>query len=329
MPTSAARIAANQKNAQKSTGPTTEEGKNRSRLNAFRHGLAGAGDVVMPGEDAALIARRTKAFVREIGAPGEVGELLAHRAAILSVRMENAADRETKTVAAAVQAGRDQFDDERAEQLEAWVVEAEESGAPDIPLLKLETCPEGLRYLRGAWRILRAQVVNGDETAVHRVAHWLGLTRTAEGTPADILPGIDAEIARLDWMVDSAILQDETELIRTRREDAGRIASFDPGPEATLAHRYEAAAERGMYRAIREIRELRREQTAVPSLSPTPPPCPLPGLPPFPRPLPTSPLGSFRDDVLTVSAGRGEPLINPPTSSSKRPDHRKLAANPR
>jgi hypothetical protein len=33
------QIAANRKNATKSTGPRTEEGKQRSRQNAFRHGL--------------------------------------------------------------------------------------------------------------------------------------------------------------------------------------------------------------------------------------------------------------------------------------------------
>ena len=325
MPTSTARIAANQKNAQKSTGPTTEDGKNRARLNAFRHGLAGVGDVVMPGEDAALIARRTKAFINEVGAPGEVGELLAHRAAVLSVRMENAAERESKAVAEAILAGRGRFDEGRAEQLDAWVVEAEETRAPDHALLKLESCPEGLRYLRGAWRIIRAQVANGDEAALDRAAHWLCVNQSEEDSPATLLPGIEAEIARLDWLVDSPIIADETKLICTRRDDAGQIASFDPGPEATLARRYEAAAERGMYRAIREIRELRREQVTSPVVTKPSVPTFLPNSPPSP----TAPLGSFRAATLDLSAGRGEPSLDLPTPPKNRPDHRKLVANPR
>jgi hypothetical protein len=47
---SSAQIAANQANAQNSTGPKTEEGKAASCLNNFRHGLAGLQFSVLPGE---------------------------------------------------------------------------------------------------------------------------------------------------------------------------------------------------------------------------------------------------------------------------------------
>ena len=48
---SPARLEANRANAQKSTGPTSPEGKAKSALNSLVHGLRAA-TVVLPGEDA-------------------------------------------------------------------------------------------------------------------------------------------------------------------------------------------------------------------------------------------------------------------------------------
>ena len=46
------QIRANRRNAKKSTGPKTEEGKNRTRFNALVHGLR-AESAIIPGEDPA------------------------------------------------------------------------------------------------------------------------------------------------------------------------------------------------------------------------------------------------------------------------------------
>ena len=66
----AAQIAANQKNAQLSTGPTSESGKAKSSLNAVKSGLTGH-TVLLPSEDAALYQAHVAAFVEHYAPLGD------------------------------------------------------------------------------------------------------------------------------------------------------------------------------------------------------------------------------------------------------------------
>jgi hypothetical protein len=56
-----AQIVANQKNAQLSTGPTSEQGKAKSSLNAVKTGLTGR-TVLLPGDDAAAYEAHVASF---------------------------------------------------------------------------------------------------------------------------------------------------------------------------------------------------------------------------------------------------------------------------
>ena len=58
------RAAVNKANAQHSTGPRTEAGKQRSSLNAWRHGLTGQ-TIVLPTEDHSAYQRHSQAFLDE------------------------------------------------------------------------------------------------------------------------------------------------------------------------------------------------------------------------------------------------------------------------
>ena len=177
MPASEARIAANRANSLKSCGPRTTEGKEKSRRNALKHGLTGAG-VVLPEADAAEVERRTAAFAEELLPFGEIEMALVRRAALSSVRMERGADQQTAALT------------ERVRRVEAEFV------APE---------------------------------------------------------GVDAEEAdRL-------------------KSEAARRAMFDPSKEATLARKYEAAAERGFYKALKELRQMARAAEAdAPAADPRP-----------------------------------------------------------
>ena len=59
-----------------------------------------------------------------------------------------------------------------------------------------------------------------------------------------------------DFEAPEGVGPEEAERLRV---EAGRLASFDPSDGAILARRYEAAAERGFFRARGELRQLKRE----------------------------------------------------------------------
>jgi len=58
---------------------------------------------------------------------------------------------------------------------------------------------------------------------------------------------------------------DEQTVAKLRRE-AGQIALFDPSKEACLARKYEASAERGFFRALKELRLIEKERKAATAL---------------------------------------------------------------
>ncbi len=65
-----AQIAANQKNAQLSTGPTSETGKSKSSLNAVKTGLTGR-TVLLPGDDAVFYEAHVSEFMERFQPAGE------------------------------------------------------------------------------------------------------------------------------------------------------------------------------------------------------------------------------------------------------------------
>lgn len=88
------QIAANRRNAKKSTGPKTEDGKLRSRQNAFRHGLT-AQTVISLNEKADEYAELEALIVADYEPQTTVERLLAERLASLLWRLRRALAIET------------------------------------------------------------------------------------------------------------------------------------------------------------------------------------------------------------------------------------------
>jgi hypothetical protein len=88
------RIEINRSNAQHSTGPKTAEGKQRSSLNALRHGLTGQ-IVVMPTEDLDAYQLHLESFTDEYNPEGATEAHLVQALADTSWRLNRVAALET------------------------------------------------------------------------------------------------------------------------------------------------------------------------------------------------------------------------------------------
>ena len=92
----------NKQNAQHSTGPKTEAGKQRSALNALRHGLTSQ-IIVMPSEDLAAYQRHVTRYADEYHPKGATESDLVQTLADTSWRLNRAAAIETNLHSLAAQ----------------------------------------------------------------------------------------------------------------------------------------------------------------------------------------------------------------------------------
>ena len=156
---SEARLAANRLNARKSTGPTTDEGKERSRCNAVKHGLTGEG-VALSTEDAAAVEARLAGYQASYRPATEAGQDLVRRAAMLSVRLERCAIREAAAISKNVRAAESDFDEGREAEVDALFEDLE--GNPAVAVRRLVRMPEGIDRMVDTWSDLRADLAVGD-----------------------------------------------------------------------------------------------------------------------------------------------------------------------
>ena len=80
---------ANRRNAQKSTGPKTEEGKSKVKLNALRHGLY-ARTIVLPHEDEAAYQQRLDDWIAEMNPRTHREAYLVERAVRITWQLDRA-----------------------------------------------------------------------------------------------------------------------------------------------------------------------------------------------------------------------------------------------
>jgi hypothetical protein len=287
MPCSPEKLAANRRNCLKSQGPRSSEGKARSRMNATKHGLTGAG-LALPVEDQAQVEARFQALGEDLGLVDEADRLLGQRVALLSLRLERCARYEVAALSEAIRTAQADYDDERRRQVEDAI-----KRLPDEPMTsvrRLARSPEGLDWMIGAWEELGrdltqlnhwqfAQVVRGEHlqgrrtdepcssrinalasamTGNFRLMDPLGVKSPTdpavvqarqEAAKAELIELIRGEVERLRALRAALPWED---MARSRAEAPLRRL-FDPSHEATLLRRYETAAAREMHKILAQF----------------------------------------------------------------------------
>jgi len=95
--TTEAQINANRENAQKSTGPSTPEGKAAVSQNALKHGLFAVRDVV-PTENQAEFDSMREQMLADLAPVGSMETLLAQRAFSLAWRLQRAETMQSQAI---------------------------------------------------------------------------------------------------------------------------------------------------------------------------------------------------------------------------------------
>jgi len=96
--TSDKSVAANRRNAQLSTGPRTQEGKDAIRQNALKHGLLSV-STLLPMEDLDEFAAFSEAIRTDLGAAGKMENFLVERIISTAWRLRRADMLETGILA--------------------------------------------------------------------------------------------------------------------------------------------------------------------------------------------------------------------------------------
>jgi hypothetical protein len=228
------RLESNRSNAQKSTGPRTAEGKARSRRNAWKHGLAGAG-VVMPDEDRERQRERVAAWTDDFKPRRAVEVWLVERAAKASYRLDRCVEKETAEVGERQRAAIESWEKAAREWVEQTAAALSRKPAETVRSLQLVSV--GCDWLITRWETLARSLSDQKCWTQPETAHALNLLGQggdgpfASGTPAASLrfhafaarPERDSDTVDAFWGISTAHLDPEAR--------AKAIAASVPDPE--------------------------------------------------------------------------------------------------
>jgi hypothetical protein len=227
---------------------------------------------------------------------GELARNLVRRVALITVKLDRCSEHEAKAIAYRMRRATAEFDDARLAEVEkaySWLAHE-----PATHARRLRAMPEGIDKLVESLQGLKSDL--GHEDGVRwgwqhceHLHHLLGrrrlelpvsraraLTEAIAGNFQYLAKADGADLSAFDrqcWAATELVklIVGEIEALKALREsldlegleldrsEAPQKAMFDPSKEATLARKYEAAAERGLFRTLREFREVQAETPAA------------------------------------------------------------------
>lgn len=294
---SPAKQEANRKNALKSTGPKTPEGKAKVRLNALKHGLLAREAVILKGdgkEDPREFAAVLDAVATAAAPEGPIEEMLVERIAVCYWRLRRAARYEVGLLRARLDRYQAAFyeqtdcqgnrvhktDAEIAKQIEEhqklirfW----KEDKAQFTVMMKSGTPLEETYDWEEHWESVFQRVVDELMAAGQQPEHL--------ATPQQIHQALQSALGWSEQHIWQALLRacddgiaEELEEIRKHRQamadnalalEVVRLRQSIPASEdMDRLLRYETAIERQLYRALAQLERLQRQRRG----EPVPPP---------------------------------------------------------
>jgi hypothetical protein len=285
------QIDANRENARKSTGPTTEEGKIRSRRNAVKHGLAGKG-IVLPDDSAEALETRLAEWRVGYAIHTPDDQWQFRHMVVNSLRVDQCQAAENALrIHEASRASTCWYADRvhEAEQIAAGLTKR-----PGQAVARLRRTRQGCEWLIQQWQDIDMVLASGLTLTEEQEALFVCLLGVRPEFHLECSPKPDGpnremaarEIAQLQKFRADGL--DELDEMERAMAEIGHPATSSKALERL--RRYEAACLREFYRARAELlgktaQAKTPETVALETASLGPDPCPI--LAPEPAPLET------------------------------------------
>jgi hypothetical protein len=191
-PISEARRRANKNNAQLSTGPRTERGKNVSKFNNLRSGVY-AEELIIPGESAEVLQERRDEWTKDLGALTAPERYEVFNAVHATWRQDRMRRAEAIALTALVEKTEEAFHDQKQQEARELIARLPEAPGEVI---------QGLRNLTAGldWMIEQVKILAVCLTAAKglQASQRLHLIHLCGKRPTDLF--IDPEVAEVNWM---------------------------------------------------------------------------------------------------------------------------------